>query len=174
MAKNEPVLDEATAALRIRAMEMLDDLADAQVALDTLLLDKTELLDGAIHAEEAEQLSDLYDWHRSALMAIENEFNARLASIEEAYKPRQVEIEEEFAPKIEAANWRITNLEAEARALVLNVGRTVTGKALQAVWSKGRTTWDAGLLAGLALAIPQLEQCREVGEPTISIKRVKA
>jgi hypothetical protein len=41
-----------------------------------------------------------------------------------------------------------------------------------AVWNKGRESWDGKKLSGMMALIPQLEQARKIGEPTVSIRKI--
>ena len=60
------------------------------------------------------------------------------------------------------------------KALVLAAGTTVKGQRLQAVWQKGRVTWDTKGLDGYALAHPEVSlMFRKEGEPTVSIRGVR-
>lgn len=56
---------------------------------------------------------------------------------------------------------------------VLRVEESVKGGKLQAVFSKGRTTWDTKKLEGYALAHPELNELKRVGKPSVSVKEVK-
>lgn len=67
--------------------------------------------------------------------------------------------------------WVVT--ENNARAAVVALGASVKGEHLHAVYSKGRATWDGKLLEGYAVAHPEVLACRNVGEPTVSIRAVK-
>lgn len=56
---------------------------------------------------------------------------------------------------------------------VLEKGESIKGELLQAVFSKGRTTWDTPALAGYAIAHPELNKLKKVGKPSVSIREVK-
>jgi len=83
------------------------------------------------------------------------------------------EIREECDERIEAANARAELLETQARAVVKELGETVKGAGLSAVWSKPTTTWDTeGLLA--MSRNPEFAWLREFmkqGEPRVQIRR---
>jgi hypothetical protein len=87
-------------------------------------------------------------------------------------KARLVEIEAEFSEKAEAVNANIATLEAEIKADILAHGESVKGQHFQAVWSKGRVSWDDKGLSGYAKAHPELLEFRKQGEPSVSIRRV--
>lgn len=86
-------------------------------------------------------------------------------------KARIEEIEAEFAPTLDAIDTGIVALEAEIKTAVIVHGETVKGKNFQAVFIKGRTSWDAKMLEGLAIAIPQILQARSIGAPSVTIRK---
>ncbi len=73
---------------------------------------------------------------------------------------------------ISAVQEQIEQLEEQARLAVLEAGETVKGGALQAVWVRGRVTWDTKKLDGLTILLPELNQARKVGEPTVTIRKI--
>lgn len=82
------------------------------------------------------------------------------------------EIEAEFSPKQESINEEIAQLEASVKSTVLEAGETAKGGSLQAVFTKGRVTWDTKALDGYAKANPAIAEYRKQGEPSVSIRKV--
>lgn len=80
------------------------------------------------------------------------------------------ELDEEYAPKLSEAREKISSIEAEIKALVVAHGETVKGDYIQAVYVKGRTSWDTRALDGYAKAHPELSELRRVGDPTVSLR----
>jgi len=119
--------------------------------------------------EILEQLTELYA-QKDLLNIAKDE--ARDAAIPEEVEAALADIDAEFAPKQEAVAEKIEALEAEAKAAVLAEGETVKGGALQAVYTKGRVTWDGKKLEGMASLLPQLKDARKEGEPSVSIRKV--
>ena len=119
--------------------------------------------------EILEQLTDLYA--QQDLLKIDRD-NARDAAIPEEVEAALADIDAEFTPKLDAVAEKIAALEADAKTAVLAEGATVKGGALQAVYSKGKTTWDGKKLDGMMSIIPQLGDARKVGEPSVSIRKV--
>lgn len=62
------------------------------------------------------------------------------------------------------------DIEAAIRIEVAARGESVKGKSMSAVYVKGRTTWDSKRLSGYAAAHPEIEQFKNIGEPSVSIK----
>ncbi len=83
-------------------------------------------------------------------------------------------LEAEYTPAFVVADERATALSAEAKAAVLALGATVKGTNLQAVYMRGRQSWDSKALGGYAAAHPEIMQFQSIGEPSVSIRTVKA
>jgi hypothetical protein len=93
-------------------------------------------------------------------------------SLPPEYGTRVSEIEQEFAHKEETARRNIETLAAEIRFDTLAFGRSVRGSEYQAVWSKGRISWDDKSLSVYARAHSEILPFRKEGEPIISIRRL--
>ena len=81
-------------------------------------------------------------------------------------------IDAEFAGKAEEATTKANALEAELKAAVIAHGATVKSTFYQAVWVKGKTSWESKLLDGYMLAHPEISACRKVGEPSCTLRKV--
>lgn len=81
------------------------------------------------------------------------------------------EIDAEFAPQEASVNTVIEALEKQVKEIVKADGHTATGGSLQAVFTKGRVTWDSKYLDGYAKAHPEINEYRKVGEPSVAIRR---
>jgi len=82
-------------------------------------------------------------------------------------------LEEERAAVCFGVDQRIEKLERNIRSSVLAEGSSIKGTRLQAVYVKGRTTWDSRLLQGYAVAHPEIEAFKKVGNPSVSIRARK-
>lgn len=85
-------------------------------------------------------------------------------------KQRLDELEAEFSGKAETVSNEISQLEAQIKQMVVEFGASVKGDFFHAVYNKGRITWDTKQLDGMAILIPELNQARKVGEPTVSLR----
>lgn len=83
------------------------------------------------------------------------------------------DIAAEEASALEAAGNGIEQLTAKIKAAVIEDGATVKADFLQAVYMKGRVSWNTKALNGYAAAHPEIEQFRKVGKPSVSIRVVK-
>lgn len=72
--------------------------------------------------------------------------------------------------KLSEKNIGLTKVIVEA---VVDKGESIKGEELQAVFSKGRTTWDTKKLEGYAIAHPEIDKLKKVGKPSVAIREVK-
>lgn len=82
------------------------------------------------------------------------------------------DIEAEFVLKSAAVDENISTLEEQIKTDTVQGGQSVKGAYLQAVYSKGRVSWDSKMLDGMIALVPQLEKARKVGEPSITIRAI--
>lgn len=85
-------------------------------------------------------------------------------------KEKLAEIDAEFAPKIDELNTRNQALIDTIKGEVLAAKETLSGKYHQAVFAKGRVSWDTRALDGYATAHPEIAQFRKEGAPSVSIR----
>jgi hypothetical protein len=65
------------------------------------------------------------------------------------------------------------DLTEEIKVVVVKSGESVKGQKLQAIFAKGRTTWDTRALEGYAVGHPEINALKKVGDPSVSIREVK-
>jgi hypothetical protein len=75
---------------------------------------------------------------------------------------------------IESLQEQASEMESYVKSDVLSLGCSFKGSRLHAVWSKPRVSWDAKGLDGYAVANPAILAFRKEGEPSVSIREVKA
>jgi len=118
--------------------------------------------------EKLDQLAEL----RTVIKDFTNEITklvkcalSRCSDLKERYD------EVQFA--IGAITERENTLSEEIKEVVIKSGESAKGQYLQAVYSKGKTTWDTKALEGYAVAHPEVNQLKKVGEPLVSIRDIK-
>jgi len=115
-------------------------------------LNKTEILLDDLAAEKKSRYDDLLtDEIRQGMVDIDNELDSGIAE----------------------AEFKIAHLRSLIREGVLEIGETVKGQFIMAVWNKGRTSWDTKALNGYAAAHPSLDNLRKEGKPTVTIRKIK-
>ncbi len=87
-------------------------------------------------------------------------------------KEKLARIDEYYKGVIDNSQALCNLLESEIKAEVLKQGPSVkSDNGYQAVYSKGRITWDTKALNGYALAHPEIEKLRNPGKPSVSIRK---
>lgn len=81
-------------------------------------------------------------------------------------------LEAEIEPKADELSEQIGRLEGEITEAVSAEGETVKGDSLQAVFAKGRVTWDAQAMDGYAAAHPEINPFRKVGKASVTIRAI--
>jgi phage host-nuclease inhibitor protein Gam len=89
-----------------------------------------------------------------------------------AIRQQIADIELEYAPSLQMLSQSIADKEAEVKRWVKTFGESVKGQRLHAVYMQGRVSWNTRALDGYALAHPELLSFRDVGEPSVSIRKV--
>lgn len=84
-----------------------------------------------------------------------------------------IEKENAFKKETEDLSSGIKQLEEEIKAVVLKRGETIKTDCISAIWTKGKETWDGKLLAGYALAHPDILAAKKIGEPTVSFRMAR-
>jgi hypothetical protein len=130
--------------------EKLDQLDEFQAQKALIDLDKQKLID------------DLYN----------RLYTPEIRQALDDIKKAEADINTEFAIKSEAVDENIAKLTAEIKNDVLQLGGTVKGEHMMAVWSKGRVSWDTKALDGVVALHPELAQFRKEGEPSVSIRKI--
>lgn len=115
-----------------------------------------------------EALTELQAAHDARRLDYEAARSAILAPVQAALQ----DLDAEYQAPLQDLASAIAEQEAAVKAAVLTHGASVKGAHLQAVWSKGRVSWDTKKLDGLMIAVPQLAQCRSEGAPSVSIRKV--
>ena len=87
-------------------------------------------------------------------------------------KAKLADIDAEFSVQLASAETAIASIESEIKADVITAGATCKGANLQAVYTKGRITWDTKALDGYAAAHPEIQPFRKEGSPSVSIRKV--
>ena len=88
-------------------------------------------------------------------------------------KTRLNDIDYEFEDKFSALDTEEAALTEAIKAAVADFGKTVKGARLQAIWQKGRVSWNTDALDGFALDRPELFAFRNEGKPSVSLRVVK-
>lgn len=103
---------------------------------------------------------------------IQDEINAQTADVYKALAQRKAEIEAEFAGKAEAVDENIRKLTDEIKAAVRELGCSVKADHYQAVYVRGRITWNTDKMEAWLNDHPFLKDARKEGEPSVTLRRI--
>jgi len=116
--------------------------------------------------EKLDKIADL----KSAQSLRESEKQALIDQVlTPEIKTKIAEIEAEFAASDNITD-TINLLTEEVKSEVAQLGETVKGTFLMAVYSKPRVSWDTKALDGYIVSHPELKQFRKEGAPSVSIR----
>ncbi|MCS6910725.1 MAG: hypothetical protein NZM11_09195 [Anaerolineales bacterium] len=110
---------------------------------------------------------------RNAAEVTRLDYEAKRAEILRSVQAELDALQAEYEPLLESAQARAEALEAEIKKAVLEYGATVKGSAYQAVYVRGRVTWDNQKLERYAQAHPEILVWRREGEPSVALRAVK-
>lgn len=116
-----------------------------------------------------EELAEL----RAAAELTRADYDAQRAAILQAVQAELDALEAEYTPLFDAAAERTAALEAEIRAEVLANGASVRGSRVQAVFARGRTSWDTAGLDAYAADHPEVQDFKRQGAPSVSLRFLK-
>ena len=107
-----------------------------------------------------EDLAQQYETQRLAILA---SVQPTLDAAWQAYCDQQ-------APLLQAAR----ELEEVIKRAALQQGASTKGKTLQAVYTRGKVTWNGKALQSYAVTHPEITKFSKVGEPSVSIRATKS
>ncbi len=116
---------------------------------------------------------DELDAIRTAADVTRVDYEAKRAEILKKVQAELDALDEEFKPLLNVSDLRVAELEDEIKQAVLKLGATVKGARVQAVYYKGRISWDSEKLDRYAAAHPEVMQYRKQGEPSIQLRVMK-
>lgn len=118
------------------------------------------------------QLLDKYADYQSQVDLLRLDYEAKRRAIQATIQAQLDELDTEYKPVMEAAQGNIADLESQIKETVKTGGATVKGKYFQAVYVRGRVSWDTKALDGYAIAHPEIAAMRKEGEPSVSLRKV--
>jgi hypothetical protein len=137
--------------------QVLDTVDDINQGIAALRGEKQDALDSVMPSEIKDQIAEL---------------NKRIEALTAPFREQFSEIELQYHGKLAELEYQASTLLAQAKTDVKEIGESVKGKGLHAVYTKPKAIWDAGKLEGLALEHPYLLGARSYSEPSVSIRAV--
>ena len=152
---------------------MLDAVVDPEMppefvaALAAARKKRDEISAQAARARELDQ-EDL----NAAKEQIDFDLQAKVADVYKQVEIRKQEISAEFSDKASGVLDNIAKLTVQIKAETKKLGKTVKGQFYQAVYVRGRVSWNNDMLDGMIAVIPQLAKARKEGEPSCTIRKI--
>ncbi len=115
-----------------------------------------------------QRLGDL----RAAADVARMDYEARRNEVLKKVQAELEAIDVEFRPVLDAAEENASALEAEIKNDILLRGESLRGGAYQAVYLKGRVTWDSKGVDEYARSHPDLLKFRKEGQPSVTLRAV--
>jgi hypothetical protein len=112
------------------------------------------------------ELSDV----QAALDATRQDYEAKRAEILKTVQAELEALTAEYQPLFDTSQERIAALTEEIKQEVARHGASVRGAHLQAVYSRGRVTWDTKGLDRYAIEHPEVIRFRRQGQPSVSLR----
>lgn len=99
------------------------------------------------------------------------DYESRRAEVLKKVQDELDALEVEFEPALEAAEENAAALEAEIRNDILLRGESLRGSTYQAIYMKGRVSWDAAGMNEYARDHPDVLRYRKEGQPSVSLRK---
>ncbi len=118
-------------------------------------------------ASKLNRLADL----QAAVDLARMDYEAKRDKILEAVRLQLDALEAEYEPLLEAARNNAAALEAEIKNDVLLSGESVVTDVYQAIYMKGRVTWDTDAIDKYAVSHPEVLRFRRQGDPNVTLRK---
>ena len=116
-----------------------------------------------------QKLERLAQLHAAADLA-RMDYEARRAEVMQKVREELDALEAEFEPALDAAEANRAALEAEIRNDVLLRGESLRGGMYQAIYMKGRVSWDAIGMNEYARDHPEVLRFRKESQPSVTLR----
>ena len=123
----------------------------------------------AMTAQKLEELANAKD----AKQSLRLEYNVKKADILQQVQAELDALDAEFEPLFDSVDSHVEALEHEVREAILRQGASMRGSRIQAVFMRGRISWDNKGLEGYALAHPEILTFRKEAAPSVQLRVVK-
>jgi hypothetical protein len=117
-------------------------------------------------AGKLNRLADL----RAAVDLARMNYEARRSEVLKKVQAELDALEAEYQPLLEAAQDNAASLETEIKNDVLLSGQSVMTDVYQAVYVKGRVTWDNDGISNYARMHPEVLKFRREGQPSVTLR----
>jgi hypothetical protein len=123
-------------------------------------------------AEFERQARAARDAAAEASARIDADLQAQVKDVYRQIETRKLEIEAEFGGKLDDLKANVDKLTTAIKLAVIAEGKTVKAQFYQAVYVKGRITWNTDMLDGMIVAFPDLAKARKEGQPSVTLRKL--
>ena len=116
--------------------------------------------------QKLERLADL----RAAADVARIDYESRRMEIMKKVQEELDAIDAEFKPALDAAETNAAALEAAIKNDVMLRGESLRGSTYQAIYTRGRISWDAAAMNDYARDHPEVLPFRKEGQPSVSLR----
>ena len=107
---------------------------------------------------------------KKALQDLRGCIEAEREEILKGVREELAALDAKYADQLREAGRAVAELESEVKAVVLQLRRSLRVGDVQAIFYRGRVTWDSRGLARYAEGNPEVEQFRKVGAPSVVVR----
>lgn len=125
-----------------------------------------------IRADISKKVADQTSITNNIKLQNATETQIQTQSVFDQLEQRRKDIEAEFSGFRKAVNENIDKLKNEIISAVKQIGYTVQGSKYMAVYVKGKKSWNAKRLDAYVEDNPGIKSCYDVGDPSISFRKV--
>jgi uncharacterized protein YifE (UPF0438 family) len=119
--------------------------------------------------EADERLARLAD-ARTAAAALHAEYDSERDSILSQVREQLAALDKAYSDLLRQADEEVSNLEGEVREAILLLGESAQRVEVQAIFCKGRVSWDSKGLDRYVEQHPDVAEFRRIGAPSVRIK----
>ena len=116
--------------------------------------------------KKLDRLADL----RAAVDVTRMDYEKKRVEILKKVQAELDAVEAEYQPVLEAAEGNASALEAEIKNDVLLAGQSIHSGVFQAIYMKGRVSWDSDGINDYARLHPDVLKFRKEGQPSVSLR----
>jgi len=120
---------------------------------------------------DARQMAAIREQINNDRLELEADINDGTRAVYADVAKRKADIEAEFAGSRQAVEENIEKLKSEIKTATKEIGYTVDGTHYQAIYVKGKKTWNAKRLDAYVERNPEVKSCYDVGDPSVTIRK---
>lgn len=122
---------------------------------------------------DIQELVSEYEAARLAHALLEAARDSENAAILAKVQAELDAVKEAFESRLTESKAKVEELEEAAKNAVKASGSSYKGEDVNLVFTPGRASWNTKALDGYAVAHPEIEKFKTVGEPSVAVRPIK-